>query len=52
MIGFVKRKATTKARTFAAVKLPWTDQEAVKDGKLPPELVINWDQTVVNLLIF
>ena len=56
-MGFVKRKATTKARTaltqeeFAAVKkcYLWQIKKAVKDGKIPPELVINWDQTGKNV---
>lgn len=29
--------------------IPLTDQEAVKDGEIPPELVISWDQTGVNV---
>ena len=56
--GYVKRKATTKTRTaltqeeFAAVKerYLWQIKKAVKDGKIPPELVINWDQTGVNVV--
>ena len=48
-MGYVKRKATTKARTaltqeeFAAVKKRYLQQikKAVRDGKIPPELVIN-----------
>jgi len=55
-MGYVKRKSTTKARTaltqkeFAAVKkwYLWQIKKAVKDGKIPQELVINWDQTGVN----
>ena len=54
----MKRKATTKTRTaltqeeFAAVKerYLWQIKKAVKDGKIPPELVINWDQTGVNVV--
>ena len=54
----MNRKATTKARTaltqeeFAAVKKRYHQQikKAVKDGKIPPELVINWDQTGVNVV--
>ena len=57
-MGYVKRKATTKTRTaltqeqFAAVKKRYLRQikKAVKDGKIPPELVINWDQTGVNVV--
>ena len=55
-MGYVKRKSTTKARTaptqeeFAAVKkwYLWQIKKAVKDGKIPQELVINLDQTGVN----
>ena len=54
----MKRKATTKAKTaltqeqFAAVKKRylWQIKKAVKDGKIPPELVINWDQTGRNVV--
>ena len=57
-MGYVKRKATTKTRTaltqeeFAAVKKQylWQIKKAVKDGKIPPDLVINWDQTGVNVV--
>ena len=48
----MKRKATTKARTvltleeFAAVKKRYLQQ--IK--KSPPELVINWDQTGINVV--
>ena len=57
-MGFVKRKATTKTRTaltqeeFAAVKKRYLQQikKAIKDGKIPPEHVINWDQTGVNVV--
>ena len=50
-MGYVKRKATTITRTaltqeeFAAVKKRYLRQikKAVKDAKIPPELVINWD---------
>lgn len=37
---------------FAAVKKRYFRQikKAVKDGKIPPELVINWDQTGVNVV--
>ena len=30
--------------------IPSTDKKAVKDGKIPPELAINWDQTGVNVV--
>ena len=57
-MGFVKRKVTTEARTgltqeeFAAVKRKYLQQikKAVKDGKIPPEFVINWDQTGINVV--
>ena len=57
-MGYVKRKATTKARTaltqeeFAAVKKRYLRQikKAVKDGKSRQELVINWDQTGTNVV--
>ena len=54
----MKRKATTKASTgltqeeFTAVKKQYLHQikKAVKDGKIPRELVINWDQSGVNVV--
>ena len=57
-MGYVKRKAATKTRTalsqeeFAAVKKRYLRQtkKAVKDDKIPTELVINWDQTGVNVV--
>ena len=57
-MGYVKRKATTKTRPalireeFAAVKKQYLRQikKTVKDGKIPPVLVINWDQTGVNVV--
>lgn len=53
----MKRKAIAKARSaltqeeFAAVKKQYLRliKKAVKAGKIPPELVINWDQTGVNV---
>ena len=55
---YVKRKATTKARIaldqeqFAAFKKRYLQQikTVVKDGKIPPELVINWDQTGISVV--
>ena len=37
---------------FAAVKKRYLRQikTVVKDGKIPPELVINWDQTGINVV--
>ena len=51
-MGYVKRKATTKARTSLTqeYKKKGYLRQAVRDGKVPPELVINWDQTGVNVV--
>ena len=54
-MGFVKRKCTTAAKKaspeeFEEVKLQFLeDIETVAELKdIPPELVINWDQTAVK----
>ena len=50
-MGLVKRKATKAARKmpldFADIKLTFLQRvaEIVHESKVPPELVINWDQT-------
>ena len=57
-MGFVQRKATTKTKTslskpeFELAKKTYLKKikKAVVDGKIPPELVINWDQTGVNVV--
>ena len=53
--GLCEEKDNLKALTqdeFAAVKKQYLRQikKAVKDGKIPPEPVINWDQTGVNVV--
>ena len=55
-MGFVQWKATTKTKTslskseFELAKKSYLKriEKTVTDGKSPPELVINWDQTGVN----
>ena len=55
-MGFVQWKATTKTKTslskseFELAKKSYLKriEKTVTDGKHPPELVINWDQTGVN----
>ena len=57
-MGFVKRKASTKTKTsltkveFELVKKAYLKKikNTVADGKIPNELVINWDQTGVNVV--
>ena len=50
-MGLVKRKATKAARKmppdFADIKLTFLQRVAdiVRENKVPPELVTNWDQT-------
>ena len=50
-MGLVKRKATKAARKmppdFADIKLTFLQRvaEIVRENKVPPELVTNWDQT-------
>ena len=57
-MGFVKRKATTKCKltltdeAFKKAKKSYLKKikRSVKDGKIPPELVINMDQTGINVI--
>lgn len=57
-MGFVQRKATTKTKTslskseFELAKKSYLKRikKAVADAKIPAELVINWDQTGVNVV--
>ena len=57
-MGFVQRKATTKTKTtlskleFELEKKGYLRKikKAVKDAKIPHHLVINWDQTGVNIV--
>ena len=57
-MGYIKRKVTTKARVaftqseFEVAKRRYLNRikKAVTRGKIPPELVINWDQTGVNVV--
>ena len=52
-MGYVMRKATTEARTARRIcccqeMIPSTDQESIQRWQIPPEFVINWDQSGVN----
>ena len=57
-MGFVQRKATTKTKLslskpeFELAKKRYLKQikRAVTDAKIPPPLIINWDQTGVNVV--
>ena len=57
-MGFVQRKATTKTKTslwkseleLAKKSYLKRIKKAVADAKIPAELVINWDQTGVNVV--
>ena len=57
-MGFVQRKATTKTKIslskpeFELAKKRYLKQikRAVTDAKIPPPLIINWDQTGVNVV--
>ena len=57
-MGFVQWKATTNTKTslskpeFELAKKTYLKKikKAVVDGKIQPELVINWDQTGVNVV--
>jgi hypothetical protein len=57
-MGFVQRKATTKAKTslskkdFEVAKNRYLKKirKAVKDAKIPSELIINWDQTGISVV--
>ena len=57
-MGFVKRKATTKSKltltesAFKESKANYLQKikKAVKDGKIPSDLIINWDQTGIKVV--
>ena len=57
-MGFVQRKAATKTKTslskseFELAKKSYLKKikKAVVDAKISPEMVINWDQTGVNVV--
>ena len=57
-MGFVQWKATTKTKTslsrseFESAKKSYLKKikRAVIDAKIPKELVINWDQTGINVI--
>ena len=57
-MGFVQRKATTKTKMslskaeFELAKKRYLKKikRAVTDAKIPPQLVVNWDQTGVNIV--
>ena len=57
-MGFVQRKATTKTKIslskpeFELAKKCYLKKikRAVTDAKIPPQLIINWDQTGVNVV--
>lgn len=58
-MGYVQRKVTTKARValtqseYKVAKRRYLHEikkAVVTRGKIPPELVINWDQTGVNVV--
>ena len=48
-MGYVKRKATTDKDSKKNLLLQKQIKKAVKNGKIPPELVIKCDQTGVNV---
>ena len=53
-MGFVQRKVTTSKgkyslQNFAIVKRKFLD-ETVEQEKIPPDLIINWDQTGIRLV--
>ena len=57
-MGYVQRKASTKSKVslstmeFEVVKKAYLNKikAAVVDGKIPPELIINFDQSGVNIV--
>ena len=57
-MGYVRRKATTKSKltlsdsAFKDAKAAYLHKisKAVADGKIPPDLIINWDQTGVKVV--
>ena len=49
-MGYVKRKATTDKDSKKNLLLQKQIKKAVKNGKIPPELVIKCDQTGVNVV--
>ena len=55
-MGYLKRKATKAARKqntdFESLKADFLTRVAttVQNGHIPPELILNWDQTGIKLV--
>ena len=56
-MGYVKRKATTLKGKYSLADFEQVKKQFLKDAtetilmeEIPPELVLNWDQTGINIV--